>query len=158
MANILDGDNITSPEILSDSSVTGRKISASTVSRAKGYSDLDLKLRRHKIRKDIIPLRDDQAVKNSLKNLILTNFFERPFQPGIGANLRGLLFEPADAITELALEDNIKRVIKLEPRVEATYVEVKDIADRNAYRITVKFRIKQFDISSEVEIVLKRLR
>lgn len=158
MANILDGDNITSPEYLSDSSVTGRKISASTVSRAKGYSDLDLKLRRHKIRKDIIPLRDDQAVKNSLKNLILTNFFERPFQPGIGANLRGLLFEPADAITELALEDNIKRVIKLEPRVEATFVEVKDIADRNAYRITVKFRIKQFDISSEVEIVLKRLR
>ena len=158
MANILDGDNITSPEYLSDSSVTGRKISASTVSRAKGYSDLDLRLRRHKIRKDIIPLRDDQAVKNSLKNLILTNFFERPFQPGIGANLRGLLFEPADAITELALEDNIKRVIKLEPRVEATFVEVKDIADRNAYRITVKFRIKQFDISSEVEIVLKRLR
>ena len=158
MANINDGDIIHSPEILSDRSVAGRKNKASTVSRSKGYSDLDLKLRLHKIRKDIVPLRDDQAVKNSLKNLILTNFFERPFQPGVGANLRGLLFEPADAITELAIEDSIKRVIKLEPRVTPTYVEVVDLSDRNAYRITIKFLIKQYDQSSEVEIVLRRLR
>lgn len=158
MANINDGDNITSPEILSDRSVAGRKSKASTVSRSKGYSDLDLRLTRHKIRKDIVPLRDDQAVKNSIKNLILTNFFERPFQPGVGANLRGLLFEPADAITELALEDNIKRCLKLEPRADIIFVEVTNIEDRNAYRVTVKFNIKQFDQSAEVEIVLRRLR
>jgi len=158
MANINDGDNITSPEILSDRSVAGRKSKASTVSRSKGYSDLDLKLTLHKIRKDIVPLRDDQAVKNSIKNLILTNFFERPFQPGVGANLRGLLFEPADAITELALEDNIKRCLKLEPRAEVIFVEVTNIEDRNAYRVTVKFNIKQFDQTAEVEIVLRRLR
>ena len=158
MANINDGDNITSPEILSDRSVAGRKSKASTVSRSKGYSDLDLKLTLHKIRKDIVHLRDDQAVKNSIKNLILTNFFERPFQPGVGANLRGLLFEPADAITELALEDNIKRCLKLEPRAEVIFVEVTNIEDRNAYRVTVKFNIKQFDQTAEVEIVLRRLR
>ena len=158
MANINDGDNITSPEILSDRSVAGRKSKASTVSRSKGYSDLDLKLTLHKIRKDIVPLRDDQAVKNSIKNLILTNFFERPFQPGVGANLRGLLFEPADAITELALEDNIKRCLKLEPRADIIFVEVTNIEDRNAYRVTVKFNIKQFDQTAEVEIVLRRLR
>jgi phage baseplate assembly protein W len=158
MANIKDGDIINSPEILSDRSVAGRKSKASTVSRSKGYSDLDLKLTRHKIRKDIIPLRDDQAVKNSVKNLILTNFFERPFQPGVGANLRGLLFEPADAITELALEDNINRVLKLEPRAEVIFVEVTNLEDRNAYRVTVKFNIKQFDQIAEVEIVLRRLR
>lgn len=158
MANINDGDIIHSPEILSDRSVAGRKNKASTVSRSKGYSDLDLKLTLHKIRKDIVPLRDDQAVKNSIKNLILTNFFERPFQPGIGANLRGLLFEPADAITELALEDNIKRCLKLEPRADIIFVEVTNIEDRNAYRVTVKFNIKQFDQTAEVEIVLRRLR
>lgn len=158
MANINDGDIIHSPEILSDRSVAGRKNKASTVSRSKGYSDLDLKLTLHKIRKDIVPLKDDQAVKNSIKNLILTNFFERPFQPGIGANLRGLLFEPADAITELALEDNIKRCLKLEPRADIIFVEVTNIEDRNAYRVTVKFNIKQFDQTAEVEIVLRRLR
>lgn len=147
----------TSPEILSDRSVRGNTRS-STVARKKGYSDLDLKLTRHKIRKDIIPLRDDQAVKNAVKNLILTNFFEKPFQPNIGANLRGLLFEPADAITELALEDNIKRVLKRETRIDVSFVEVVDLSDRNAYRITVKFNIKQLDQSAEVEIVLRRLR
>lgn len=157
--NYMNNDiNITtSPEILSDRSIKGNT-RASTVARKKGYSDLDLKLTRHKIRKDIIPLRDDQAVKNAVKNLILTNFFERPFQPNIGANLRGLLFEPADAITELALEDNIKRVLKRETRIEVSFVEVVDLSDRNAYRITVKFNIKQLDQSAEVEIVLRRLR
>lgn len=158
MANVKDGNQISSPEALSDRSA-GRDYQKSRItSLVKGYSDLDLSLRLHPIRKDIIALKDDQAVKNAVKNLILTNFYERPFQLGLGANLRGLLFEPADAITELALEDNIKRVLKEEPRIEATFVEVVDLADRNAYRITVKFNIKQFDSEAEVEIVLKRLR
>ena len=158
MANINDGDIITSPSILSDRSVSGRVNKTSTVSRSKGYSDLDLSLRLHPIRKDIVPLKDDQALKNSVKNLILTNFFERPFQSNLGGNLRGILFEPADAITELALEDNIKRVLKKEPRIKTLFVEVTDLADNNAYRITVKFLIKQFDTASQVEIVLRRLR
>jgi|TARA_B110000908_G_C10263899_1_gene461773 phage baseplate assembly protein W len=158
MANINNGDIIHSSAILSDRSVSGKVSKASTVARTKGYSDLDLKLTLHKIRKDIIPLRDDQAVKNSIRNLILTNFHERPFQAQTGANLRGLLFEPADAITELALEDNIRRVLKDEPRVRPVFVEVTDLADLNAYRITVKFLIKQLDSTAEVEIVLRRLR
>ena len=158
MANILDGDNISSPAFLSDRTVGGDRGKVGNVARTKNYSDLDLSLRLHPIRKDIIPLRDDQAVKNAVKNLILTNFYEKPFAANVGGNLRGLLFEPADAITELALEDNIRRVLKEEPRVKATFVEVVDLSERNAYRITVKFLIKQFDTSSEVEIVLRRLR
>ena len=158
MANILDGDNISSPAFLSDRTVGGEVNKIGNVARTKSYSDLDLSLRLHPIRKDIIPLRDDQAVKNAVKNLILTNFYEKPFAANVGGNLRGLLFEPADAIAELALEDNIKRVLKEEPRIRTTFVEVVDLSERNAYRITVKFLIKQFDTSSDVEIVLKRLR
>lgn len=153
MTNIIDGDKVHSPYTLSD-----KTIGSSSIARKKGYSDLDLSLRLHPIRKDIIPLKDDQALKNSVKNLILTNFFERPFQSNLGGNLRGILFEPADAITELALEDNIKRVLKKEPRIKTLFVEVTDLADNNAYRITVKFLIKQFDTASQVEIVLRRLR
>ena len=153
MTNIVDSNKIHSPYTLSD-----RSIGSSSVARTKGYSDLDLSLKLHPIRKDIVPLKDDQALKNSVKNLILTNFFERPFQSNLGGNLRGILFEPADAITELALEDNIKRVLKKEPRIKTLFVEVTDLADNNAYRITVKFLIKQFDTASQVEIVLRRLR
>ena len=89
-----------------DRSATSGPISV--VSRKKGWADLNLKLTRHPIRKDIMPLKDDEAIKNSVKNLVLTNFFERPFQPRVGANLRGLLFEPADPITKYELSDGIK--------------------------------------------------
>jgi len=138
---------------------TGSSISVSTVARKKSWADLNLKLTLHPIRKDIIPLRDDEAIKNSVKNLVLTNFFERPFQPQVGANLRGLLFEPADAITKYELSDGIKQVlIDYEPRVRVNRVGIEDQSDRNAYRITVHFQIIEMDLNTEVEIVLQRLR
>tara|TARA_A200000159_G_C7313151_1_gene335543 strand:+ start:392 stop:832 length:441 start_codon:yes stop_codon:yes gene_type:complete len=131
----------------------------STVSRKKGWADLNLKLTRHPIRNDIMPLKDDAAIKNAVKNLILTNFFERPFQPLVGANLRGLLFEPADAITKYELSDGIKQVlIDYEPRIRVNRVGIEDQSDRNAYRITVHFQIIEMDLNTEVEIVLQRLR
>mgnify|MGYP001321976621 CR=1 FL=1 len=138
---------------------TGSAIPVSTVARKKSWADLNLKLTLHPIRKDIIPLRDDEAIKNSVKNLVLTNFFERPFQPQVGANLRGLLFEPADAITKYELSDGIKQVlIDYEPRIRVNRVGIEDQSDRNAYRITVHFQIIELDSNTEVEIVLQRLR
>ena len=138
---------------------TGSAIPVSTVARKKSWADLNLKLTLHPIRKDIIPLRDDQAIKNSVKNLILTNFFERPFQPQVGANLRGLLFEPADAITKYELSDGVKQVlIDYEPRIRVNRVGIEDQSDRNAYRITVHFQIIEMDLNTEVQVVLQRLR
>lgn len=135
------------------------KSKVSIVSRKKAHSDLNLKLTRHPIRKDIIPLKDDAAIKNAIKNLLLTNFFERPFQPAKGANLRGLLFEPADAITKYELSSNIRDCIEdFEPRVRVLSVNVADETERNAYRINVQFQIIEFDSNQEVEIVLQRLR
>lgn len=129
-----------------------------TVARKKGFRDLDLKLVLHPFRKDIIPLKDANAVKNAVKNLILTNFFERPFQPALGANLRGLLFEPMDSITELAIEDNIRRVLLKEPRIKVIYINAESDEDANHYNLTVKFRIKQSDQEEQVAIILRRLR
>ena len=111
-------------------------VNSSRVSRSKQWSDLDLSLTLHPIRKDIMPLRDDAALRNSIKNLLLTNFYERPFNMGIGANMRALLFEPADSITRIAIRDNIARTISdHEPRVELIYIKVDDQADSNAYNI-----------------------
>jgi len=132
---------------------------SSRVSRSKQWSDLDLSLTLHPIRKDIMPLRDDAALRNSIKNLLLTNFYERPFNMGIGANMRALLFEPADSITRIAIRDNIARTISdHEPRVELIYIAVDDQSDSNAYNIIVKFRIKEYDSEDKVEIVLRRIR
>ena len=145
--------------IQSDKSISDNLSKSKVVARKKGHRDLDLKLGIHPIRKDLNVLKDDNAIKNAIKNLLVTNANERPFQPFLGANLRGLLFEPADALTKIALRENILEVIKNhEPRVEVQDIDIKDLADQNAYRILLKMRIKEFDNNDTVEIVLRRLR
>ena len=142
----------------SDKSAT-QTASISTVARKKSWADLDLSLTKHPIKKDIMPLKDDNAIKNSVKNLLISNFYERPFSKDIGANLRALLFEPADAITEISIRENIRRVIrKYEKRVLIKNIKVQNMDDQNAYRITVSFKIKEDDTRQDVEIVLRRLR
>jgi len=145
--------------ITGDKSISGDLEQAKIVSKKKPWRDLDLSLKIHPIRKDIIPLKDDAAIKNAVKNLLVSNFFERPFQPTLGANLRGLLFEPADAITKLDLQQGVRRVLNThEPRIKVLNVKVFDESDNNSYRITVKFLIKEYDTAESVEIVLRRLR
>lgn len=139
-------------------SISGKSVTNLTA-RKKGYSDLDLKLTLHPFRKDIVPLRDSEAVKNAVKNLILTNFFERPFQPSVGANLKALLFEPMDVVTEISLKENIEDVIlENEPRIRLIDIGVKGNKDNNNYNITVKYLIRQTNEVGSVQVKLKRLR
>ena len=145
--------------IQSDKSITGDLSKAKVVSRKKPHRDLDLSLKIHPIRKDIIPLKDDNAIKNAVKNLLISNFYERPFAVDKGANLRGLLFEPADAITRISIKENIKKVIKkYEPRVQVKQIIVNELADQNAYKVLVFMRIKESDTDQSVEIILRRLK
>ena len=123
------------------------------------YSDLNLQMIPHPQKRDIIPLKGELAVKNAVKNLLLTNFYERPFNSTLGANLRSLLFEPADTITKLALENGVKNVLtNHEPRIDNINVVVTTHQNESEYRITVIFSIKAIDEISEVEINLRRLR
>jgi len=139
--------------------ITGKLEQARIVSKKKPWSDLDLSLKIHPIRKDIIPLKDDAAIKNAVKNLLISNFYERPFQDDLGANLRGLLYEPADVITEIELRDNIYDVLsKYEPRISVTSIGITDLSDINSYNVIVYFNIKEYDSADTVEIVLRRLR
>jgi len=142
---------------LSDRSGSNSK--ASIVAKTKQYTDLDLNLTLHPVRRDIIPLRDDLAVKSALRNLIVSNFYERPFGAMLGANLRSLLFEPADNVTQIALRGNIERVIqRQEPRVDLYDIEIEDLSDENTYQITVSYNIKAFDTNQELVIQLRRLK
>jgi phage baseplate assembly protein W len=146
-----------SPNILGDQTATAAVVS--TVSRKKGWADLNLALPLHPIRKDILPLRDDDAIKNAVKNLILTNFYERPFQPEKAAHLRGILFEPADSITKIELRERITNVIEdYEPRVKINSIQIRDNSERNHWDITIFFAIKQYRQIYSVNIVLQRLR
>ena len=142
-----------------DKQISGNLEQARNVSRKKPHRDLDLSLKIHPIRKDIIPLKDDAAIKNAIKNLLITNFYERPFADDLGANLRGLLFEPAGLLTNIELRSNIRDVIeKYEPRVSVTSIDITDNIPRNEYLIEVFFNIKGINVEQVVEIPLRRLR
>lgn len=143
-------------------SISNSQSQASPVSSRRGvtrYSDLDLQLLPHPQKKDIIPLRDEEAVKNAVRTLVITNFFERPFQPNLGANLRSLLFEPADAITRLAIKDAVHNILhRHEPRIENINIIIETTSDETEYTIGIVFSIKENDSVQDVEINLRRLR
>jgi phage baseplate assembly protein W len=123
------------------------------------YSDLSLLFRKHPVLKDITPLKDIDAVKNSVKNLVLTNFHERPFHPEIGSNLTGLLFEPADQFTGIAMREEILRVLKdFEPRITGVRVQILDDSERNRYRIQIGFTVIFSNTDEVVSFNLQRLR
>lgn len=146
-----------STEILSDKNVLTRV--AQVVSRRKRYSDLDLSLTLHPDFHDIIPLEDIDAVKNAVKNLVLTCFYERPFQPFTAGNLKGFLFEPADRFTLIAMKDAIRNVLrKYEPRVDEVTIQIQDNADENRYDITLGFRVVAINQQTNVTIQLQRVR
>ena len=138
---------------------TGATTEAGAVSIDNRYTDLNLQMIPHPQKLDIIPLKGELAVKNAVKNLMLTQFYERPFNSTLGANLRSLLFEPSDTITKLAIEDGVKNVLENhEPRIDNVNVVVNSFQEDTEYRITVIFSIKASDEISEVEINLRRLR
>lgn len=129
------------------------------ISKTKVYSDLDLSFVKHPKLSDITPLRDIDAVKQAVKNLVLTNFYERPFHPEIGGNVSAKLFEPADRFTALEIRDEIKQVLKkYEPRVNGVKVQVFDESDANRYVVNIIFNIIFLQVQTEVSFNLQRLR
>jgi phage baseplate assembly protein W len=127
--------------------------------RESTYSDLDLLFRPNPVTGDINPLRDTEAVKKSVVNLVLTNFNERPFQPEIGSGVRGLLFEPADDITIHGIEEAVRRVItNFEPRVRILEIDSEFFEDQNAYRLTLEFQVVSTGQVATTTIVLERIR
>jgi phage baseplate assembly protein W len=108
---------------------------------------------------DINPLRDIDAVKQAVKNLVLTNLFERPFHPEIGGNVTSKLFEPADKFTAIEIRDEIREVLKIfEPRVTGVRVQVFDNSDANAYVVNIGFTVINLQLETEVSFNLQRLR
>ena len=127
--------------------------------KARKYSDLDLNFTMHPIKKDINRHVDEMAVINALKNLILTNHYERPFQPDLGSNVRKLLFENLDIVTSAALENEISQVIKnYEPRVEILELYVTPNYDNNAFGVEMTFNIINRTDPVTISFLLERLR
>ena len=108
----------------------------------KTYRDLDLFFTRRSRDSDVNVLTNITAVKRSVRNLVLTNLYEKPFHPEIGSGVRDLLFEIVSPLTAIALAQSVEDVINnYEPRALLLGVDVIDNIDANAYDITVTFEV-----------------
>ena len=125
----------------------------------KQYRDLDLFFSR-KSNKDVNKVTDIEAVKRSVRNLVLLNSFEKPFHPEIAGDVRGLLFELMTPLTSAVIARKIQDVIEnFEPRARLTGVQSIPDFDRNAYEVTVYFYVVNAPTELvEVTQLLERLR
>jgi len=125
----------------------------------RAYSDLNLNFNKNPATKDVAKLKDVEAVKRAVRNLILTNRFERPFHPEIGSDIRSLLFENMTPVVEVLLKDRIKETIDVfEPRADVTDIIVSGDSDRNEYRVQIEFRVLNVPNPIVVTEFLQRLR
>ncbi|MAG28357.1 hypothetical protein CMI47_22760 [Candidatus Pacearchaeota archaeon] len=127
---------------------------------ARQYTDLDLFFGKKSVSKDINKVTDIQAVKRSIRNLVLTNHYEKPFHPEIGSGVRDMLFEPMTPLTSHVLTRKIEDVIEnFEPRARLISVTAFPNLDRNEYECTISFYV----VNTPTELVdltvfLERLR
>jgi len=128
--------------------------------KAAFYSDIGIGFVAHPITGNIQRKVDSDAIKQSVKSLVLTNFYERPFKPDIGSSLRYLLFELFTPATKQMMENAIGEVIKnYEPRVELQTVNVKEDPNNNYLESTIIFKIKNRPNESiNLSIILERVR
>ena len=126
---------------------------------SRRFRDIDLDFTRNVVTNDVNVVEDVIAVKRSVKNLIQTNFYERPFNPELGCGVRELLFENFTPMTKIFLQKKIEEVlINFEPRVNLTSVNVDDDQDGNRLVVDINFYVVGIPGPQTVQTFLQRLR
>lgn len=127
--------------------------------KARFFRDLDMAFKANPFTNDVYVKVNEEAVKNSVKNLVLTQHYERPFHPEIGSPVYGLLFEPFTPIIKNTLEKSIETVIEtFEPRAKLVNVTVVDKPDENSLDVRIDFRINNIEKPLTVTTNIQRVR
>lgn len=141
-------------------SIEDGNTSGSTVNstRDREYKDIDLTLTK-KPTGDVYKKESLDSVKQAVKNLLLTNEFEKPFRPFFGGNLNSLLFELADDYFDTDLDEQIRTAISnYEPRAEVVGLDIDHEPDRNNIACTVTFRVINLNVITSVTTSVSRVR
>ena len=132
---------------------------ATATKKQRTFSDLDLNFTAHPVTGDVARLYDENAIKRSVRNLLQTNNFERPFHSEIGSQIRALLFEPASPVLNTMLKRVITDTITtFEPRVVVNSVTVSSNTDNNSLNVTLVFTIVNTVNPVTMNVVLQRTR
>lgn len=128
------------------------------ITARRWYTDIDLNITPHPSSGDLVLKKDNDAVKRSLRNIMLTNNFERPFKPNFGANLRGLLFELADDLTKFEIRSQIIEAVEnFEPRVKIDNIYLTQDRGNRMY-VNLHYGIVGVEDPQELEVILQRVR
>jgi phage baseplate assembly protein W len=129
------------------------------IARNPDYSDLDLDFIAHPATGDLMKKTGNDAIKRSIRNIIYTNYYDRPFRPNIGGDVTSKLFENMTNITKNILEQTIERVLKaLEPRVKLDRVTANIDEDNNGFNVEIYYTIISTDEKKGIGMFLERIR
>lgn len=132
--------------------------------RKKDWVDIDLDFIAHPTTGDIVKKTGPEAVKRSIRNLVLTNFYEKKFRHGIGSSVQKMLFENINPMTATFLKNAVVEVItNFEPRAElyediSRGVVVKEDIDGQGYIVTISFKMRNSGAPVVVDLFLERVR
>ena len=149
-----------------------KHVKSSSTRKSRKFKDIDLDFGRHPVTNDVSVVEDAIAIKRSVRNLVLTNFYERPFHPELGCGIRGLLFENFNPVNSMFLKRKIEEcLVNNEPRIVLTGIiingenlsgSVLDVrnqnADDNRLEVEIHFNIIGVPHPHSVSINLQRLR
>lgn len=123
----------------------------------RNFADIFLGFTPHPATKDLSKLRNQEAIRRSVRNIVLTNFYERHYDNAFGANISGLLFENIGAATTTTIRAQIEGAIKTyEQRVTVVGVSVQE--QENGYHISVAFSYKNYPEKGDINLFLERVR
>jgi phage baseplate assembly protein W len=123
------------------------------------YTDFNLLFTRHPVTGDVTKKNDEEAVKASLRNLISTRHYERPFHPEIGCQIHSLLFENFNPVTSQVMKKTIYDTInKFEPRVTVLDVIIREKPDNNDISLDIIFRLNNSDRPVTLTTLITRVR
>jgi phage baseplate assembly protein W len=135
------------------------QIKSKSTRNSRPFRDIDLDFNRNAVTNDVNVVEDVVAVKRSVRNLIQTNFYERPFHPELGCGIRELLFENFTPMTRVFLQRKIEEVlINYEPRINLQNVAVDDDQDNNRLVVDIYFYVVGVPGPQVVQSFLQRVR
>lgn len=124
---------------------------------SRGFKDLAVSFNSNPNTGDFGVVKNENAIKQSVRNLIMTMFGERPFQRSIGSKVKSLLFEPWDPFAVDTIKSEIYNCLtRLEPRIEVTRVDLRDDSDVNSIQVAIDYNIVGQEVQQTVDFLLER--
>tara|TARA_B100000214_G_C23674544_1_gene493523 strand:+ start:216 stop:635 length:420 start_codon:yes stop_codon:yes gene_type:complete len=125
--------------------------------KSRSFKDIGVSFSKNSFTDDLAIVKNENSIKQSVKNLILTQMGEKPFQPTKGCRVNALLFEPLDPFTADALKEEVLNTIRqYEPRVKISECVVTPILESNKINISITYRVVGLPIVETIAFILQR--